>query len=104
MEINCHIEGCKKPYRAKGYCDRHYKKWRAGDLPHPRYKTCLQESCRKKRHLSFSLCEEHYNVKIGKSAVEAKAATPAEVKTEEPSAPKVEEKKEEVKAAEEVAK
>jgi len=32
------VEGCKRPYRAKGYCNVHYKQWRLGKLPKPRHK------------------------------------------------------------------
>ena len=28
----CTVEGCKRPYRAKGYCVTHYKLWRRGEL------------------------------------------------------------------------
>lgn len=74
----CSIEACKKPYRAKGYCETHYKKWKSGELPKPRYKTCLQEGCRKKRYESSSLCEEHLKAKLGKPEAPA-----APAKTEE---------------------
>lgn len=55
----CGISGCKLPYRAKGYCDRHYQRWRRGELPHSRYKTCTQEGCLKKRS-RHGLCEDHF--------------------------------------------
>lgn len=32
----CRIDRCKRPYRAKGYCNVHYKAWRHGELPHSR--------------------------------------------------------------------
>src|SRR5262249_31048005 len=32
---HCSVEGCKRAYRAKGWCYFHYKKWRQGELPHP---------------------------------------------------------------------
>jgi hypothetical protein len=32
----CSVAGCKRGYRAKGYCFFHYKKWRHGELPHAR--------------------------------------------------------------------
>lgn len=35
-EKRCKIEGCKRPYRAKGYCNVHYKQWRRGSLPKQR--------------------------------------------------------------------
>ena len=81
----CKIEGCKKPYQAKGYCITHYHKWRQGELPKPRYKICNEEKCRK-RIFKKGLCEEHYNTKKA-----AKAAPKKEKKVE--VAPK-EEKKE----------
>ncbi len=55
----CQMEGCKRPYRAKGYCNVHYRKWRHAELPHSRYKTCTKEGCRKPRTFPGSLCEEH---------------------------------------------
>ena len=54
----CTAEGCKRGYRAKGYCFFHYKKWRAGELPHGRYDTCSNEECHKRVAL-HGLCEEH---------------------------------------------
>ena len=54
----CTVEGCKLGYRAKGYCFFHYKKWRAGELPHGRYDTCSNEECHK-RVAMHGLCEEH---------------------------------------------
>ncbi len=47
MAENCKVSGCKRPYRAKGYCNVHYRGWRQGELPHPRYKTCSKDECRK---------------------------------------------------------
>ncbi|MBI2083076.1 MAG: vegetative protein [Deltaproteobacteria bacterium] len=69
----CKVENCKRPYRAKGYCNVHYKKWRQGDLPHRRFKTCHQENCRKPM-VKLGLCEEHYKAKAG---VKEGAAAPA---------------------------
>ncbi len=37
-EKRCKVEGCRRPYRAKGYCNVHYKQWRKGLLPKPRRK------------------------------------------------------------------
>lgn len=36
-EKTCSVKGCKRPYRAKGYCNVHYKKWRKGELERPRH-------------------------------------------------------------------
>ena len=59
-ERKCSIEGCKRPYRAKGYCNVHYKQWRQGEMEghKARYKTCTKEGCRKPR-AEGSLCAEH---------------------------------------------
>jgi hypothetical protein len=55
----CKFEGCAAPVVAKGYCARHYKKWRQGALPKGRYKICTAEGCRKPRAAAGSKCEEH---------------------------------------------
>ena len=59
-EAACSVAGCKRPYRAKGYCVTHYKTWRRGEMEahHARYKTCTKEGCRKPR-AKGSLCTEH---------------------------------------------
>jgi hypothetical protein len=77
----CTVEGCKRGYRAKGYCFFHYKKWRHGELRHRRYKTCSTSDCRKPagRH---GLCEEHFN-----SWVAARKGPPAAAETVAPPAP-----------------
>ena len=79
----CRVEGCKRPYRAKGYCVTHYRKWRQGELPHRRYKSCHAEGCRKPIALS-GLCEEHAGIK--KEAPVAPAEAPA-AKAPAPEAP-----------------
>ncbi|MFH1874536.1 MAG: hypothetical protein ABH859_05050 [Pseudomonadota bacterium] len=84
---NCQMQGCKRPYRAKGYCNVHYKKWRRGELEaKPRYKTCGEENCRKPLHKK-GYCEQHYSAwsasrKRQQAPVEAPAAVekPAEEK------------------------
>ncbi|MDQ3262760.1 MAG: vegetative protein [Myxococcota bacterium] len=68
----CTVAGCKRAYRAKGYCFFHYKKWRQGDLPHSRYRTCGKPECRKKV-LKGGLCETHYNEKFKKADAAAAA-------------------------------
>ena len=59
----CKIKGCKRPYRAKGYCTVHYNKWRKGELPKPRYKICSAEDCRKPM-VRWGLCEEHFEASL----------------------------------------
>ena len=75
----CSVEGCKRGYRAKGYCFFHYKKWRAGELTHGRYKTCSTADCRKKA-TQHGMCEDHYKAwrTSRKGAAPAKAETAAE--------------------------
>jgi len=63
MQETCKVEGCKKAYRAKGYCNIHYKKWRAGELPKPRYKICKMENC-KKPMLKKGICKAHFDAMI----------------------------------------
>ena len=60
-ESKCTKEGCKRPYRAKGYCNVHYKAWRRGEMEdhRSRYRICTKEGCRKPRAALGSLCEEH---------------------------------------------
>ena len=73
----CTSEGCKRPYRAKGYCHFHYDKWRAGELAHTRYRTCNNEECLKKE-FKAGLCQTHYNDSRGIVApAPAAPATPA---------------------------
>jgi hypothetical protein len=72
----CKAESCGKDVRAKGYCDRHYRKWRKGLLTKSRYKTCVEEGCRKPR-LRRSLCEEHHTKKFTKAAAAPAAEAPA---------------------------
>ena len=72
----CQIKECKQVYRAKGYCNSHYKKWRQGELPHSRYRTCKNDACRK-REFKKALCEDHYNAKYSKKVEAPAAAAPA---------------------------
>lgn len=62
----CKAENCNGPVRAKGYCERHYRKWRKGLMGKPRYRTCTEEGCRKPR-IRKSLCEEHWAKKYRKA-------------------------------------
>jgi len=54
----CRVEKCKRPYRAKGYCNVHYREWRHGAHAKRRYKICGAEGCRKPRARGGQ-CEEH---------------------------------------------
>src|SRR5437763_17201472 len=70
--LKCGIEGCKRAYQAKGYCFFHYDKWKNGELPRARYKTCSKEGCHKKV-VAHGLCAEHQK-KTGEAAAAAPAA------------------------------
>lgn len=70
---SCKSEGCEKEVRAKGYCDHHFRQWRKGKLPKPRYSTCHAEGCRKARGRR-GLCEEHYAKEYAKKPAEGEAA------------------------------
>ncbi len=68
-EKKCRKEGCKRPYRAKGYCNVHYRQWRQGELgKKQRYKICSKEGCRKPM-VRWGLCQEHFEAdKTGAAA------------------------------------
>jgi hypothetical protein len=69
----CSKEGCKRPYRAKGYCVVHYNQWRRGEIEghKARYKRCSKEGC-KNPAARWGLCTEH-----GNAAAESTEAAPA---------------------------
>jgi hypothetical protein len=73
--LKCQIEGCKRAYQAKGYCFFHYDKWKGGELPKARYKTCSKEGCNKKV-VAHGLCAEHQK-KAGAAAAAPTPAAPA---------------------------
>jgi hypothetical protein len=71
----CKAKDCAHEAVAKGYCRKHYRLWKAGEMPKARYKICTAEKCRKPRFRG-SLCEAHYTAAHGKKA-EAAAPAPA---------------------------
>jgi len=75
-EGTCKAENCGKPLRAKGYCERHYRKWRKGVLGKPRYRICTAEGCRKPLARQ-SLCVDHFAQKRKNAAEGAAAEAPA---------------------------
>ena len=72
----CQVKGCKNEYRAKGYCDEHYKMWRKGAFGDARYQACFKEGCTKPT-VREGLCQAHWNEKRGKGAPAAEAAPAA---------------------------
>ncbi len=70
----CKAKDCNREAIAKDYCRKHYRMWKAGEMPKARYKTCTAEKCHKPRFRG-SLCEQHYGASRTKG--EAAAAAPA---------------------------
>lgn len=61
----CKANECNNEVIAKGYCRKHFRLWKHGEMPRPRYKICTTEKCRKPR-FAGSLCEEHWKASRGK--------------------------------------
>lgn len=58
----CSVDGCTNPSRAKGWCKRHYERWRTTgtvDLKVPEMVTCSANGCDARAHAK-SLCYKHY--------------------------------------------
>jgi hypothetical protein len=72
----CKAPECNKEVQARGYCPRHYRLWRKGKLPKPRYKSCKAEGCHKPQ-TRRGLCAEHFDKEYGKSRQAESAAAPA---------------------------
>lgn len=70
---SCKAPDCEKEVRAKQYCAGHYRKWRRGEMPKPRYKSCNKEACLRPMNRR-GLCDEHYAEAFEKKAAEAAAA------------------------------
>jgi hypothetical protein len=82
----CKAADCNREVIAKGYCRKHYRLWKAGEMPKPRYKICTAENCRKPRFGGSSLCEEHYKAARGARATEGGAPVPAAPAASAPAA------------------
>jgi hypothetical protein len=74
----CKVGDCTKDVRGKGYCDRHYRTWRRGKLPKPRYRSCNTAGCNKPVDRR-ALCTEHFQgvYAKAKAAVADEAAPPS---------------------------
>ncbi|HKD68303.1 MAG TPA: hypothetical protein VKB84_15765 [Candidatus Binataceae bacterium] len=86
---NCKAKDCAHEVIAKGYCRKHYRLWKAGEMPKARYKICTEEKCRKPRFRG-SLCQDHYSAahaKKGEAAAPAAAQAPAPPAAAPASAP-----------------
>lgn len=69
----CKAEGCSQSVRAKGYCDRHYRRWRKGAMGKPRHRSCNEAGCGK-APVRRGLCPDHFAKHHSKAAAEAAAA------------------------------
>jgi len=81
----CQVKGCKNEYRAKGYCDEHYREWKSGAFGKARYESCAKEGCSKPM-VKEGLCETHWKEKR-KPGEGAAAAAPAAAAPAAPAAP-----------------
>ncbi len=85
-EMKCTVAGCKRPYRAKGFCNVHFHKWRRGEMgKKPRYKICKEEKCRKPMYRG-GYCESHYEAWIAAKKGKGEMATQAKLAETPPSA------------------
>lgn len=61
----CIVEGCGQKHDAKGYCRKHYYRWKTYGDPlevrqiHGKYNSCTFEGCTNK-HFSKGYCQKHY--------------------------------------------
>ena len=86
-EKACQVASCKREYRAKGYCNAHYRKWRQGAFGLARYKTCGAMDCRKPMVMNrHGYCEDHYQNYYVKGLEVAKAAPAAKPSAEKQEA------------------
>jgi len=86
-EKSCLVEGCKRSYRAKGFCYLHYRRWRRGEIEGRarRYGTCHKENCHEKV-VARGLCQEHLDAWKATRKSAALAAPPAAPAAEAPAA------------------
>ncbi len=77
----CKAENCEKDVRGKGYCDRHYRKWRKGLLAKPRHRSCNEQGCGK-APIRQGLCLDHFTKKHKKETKETKETTEANASPE----------------------
>lgn len=74
-KTSCQFSSCKREYRAKGYCDVHYKQWKRGKFGLARYKTCGDFDCKKPMGINrHGYCEDHFQNYYVKGMAVTKAA------------------------------
>lgn len=61
-DVTCSVDRCSRKSEAKGYCSKHYKRWRNHghtDSLRPRDRVCMIDGCSNK-HDSKGYCKKHY--------------------------------------------
>jgi len=64
----CAVDGCARPYAARGWCKKHYSRWQSNGNPlivmpcgpKPNLTGCSEDGCERK-HLAKGRCQLHYN-------------------------------------------
>jgi hypothetical protein len=82
----CKANDCNHQVIARGYCRKHFRLWKAGEMPKARYKICTEEKCRKPR-FHGSLCQDHYAAAHAKKEQAAPAAPAPAAAPAAPAAP-----------------
>ena len=80
-DMHCKMTGCKREYKAKGYCREHYRQWRHGKFGQARYKCCGDLGCFKPQVMNrHGYCEEHFQNYYVKGIAVAKPVVPTAAK------------------------
>lgn len=62
--MTCSVEGCERKHSSRGWCKKHYERWRTTGTTDKREKpypsSCLMEDCKKRSH-GFGYCKTHYS-------------------------------------------
>jgi HNH endonuclease len=72
MHKHCREEGCVKPIKARGWCSKHYQRWREYGDPNPKPKPprlCNRQGC-EQIHYGKGLCRQHYRDEYNKTNAE----------------------------------
>jgi hypothetical protein len=82
----CKADSCEREVVGKGYCRRHYRLWKQGEMPKARYDTCVAEGCHK-RVVQSMRCSDHQKVKPAEEAAPPPEAPPAAAPAAEAAPP-----------------
>ena len=73
----CKADSCDREVVGKGYCKRHFRLWKRGEMPKARYDTCVAEGCHR-RVVKGMRCQEHQKVKPPAAEETSPASAPAD--------------------------